>query len=190
LGNVALDDSGVLDLQSGIFKISGGYSPQASSTLSLILGGVTPGTGFAQLQVVGTAKLTGALAVTLNPGFTPKPGDTFQIITYGAGSGTFSTLTGISPGNPPVYLPTGVNLVANGAGVLNVDPAAAGQSAGRFRLRVSGLTGRTFVIEASTDLSTWSPVVTHSREADASGEVIEADVGAVPQCFFRVRVAQ
>ena len=44
------------------------------------------------MNVTGTVSLNGTLTVTLVNGFTPAPGDSFQIITYmGVLTGDFST---------------------------------------------------------------------------------------------------
>ena len=57
--------------------------------LTIELGG-TGGSQFDQLQVTGTATLTGTLRVLLISSFTPNVGDQFVILTAGTVSGTFS----------------------------------------------------------------------------------------------------
>src|SRR5262249_4816744 len=60
--------------------------------LSMILAGSAPGTGYPRLQVAGEADLAGTLAVSLGGAFRPAIGDSFNILTWGLHSGTFSTL--------------------------------------------------------------------------------------------------
>lgn len=91
---------------SGYSKFTGTYapgnspakvtlgSPTFAGTLSMDLGGTTPGTGYDQIVVTGTATLGGKLSVDLLNGFKPSSGDTFTLIkTSGSGkiSGQFTT---------------------------------------------------------------------------------------------------
>jgi phospholipase/lecithinase/hemolysin len=78
-GHLSLLDSG--DLSSG--------------NLDLMLGGTTAGTSYDQIQVGGTATLTGSLTIGLVPGFVPTPGETFTILEDTGGNpvnGTFTNL--------------------------------------------------------------------------------------------------
>ncbi len=49
-------------------------------------------TQYDYLDVTGAAALVGTLQVSLVNNFTPSPGQTFEILTWGSRSGTFSTL--------------------------------------------------------------------------------------------------
>jgi hypothetical protein len=85
-------NSGTLTLGiGGTFAVTGDYTQASGATLEVVLGG-TPASGqFSQMSVGGTATLNGTLKVTLANGYTPTTGDTFQIMTYGARSGDFTT---------------------------------------------------------------------------------------------------
>jgi len=66
-----------------------------SGNLNLVLGGTTAGSTYDQVQVGGTATLTGSLSLSLATGFVPTPGQTFTIVEDTAGtpiSGTFAGL--------------------------------------------------------------------------------------------------
>ena len=76
----------------GRLTISGNYSQLFSGTLQIELAGTTPGTSYDQLVVNGSTSLAGALLVSLINSFTPKRGDSFDILDWGTLSGTFSTL--------------------------------------------------------------------------------------------------
>jgi hypothetical protein len=59
-----------------------------------VLAGLTPGTGYSQLDVTGAAALDGVLDVTLllSESFsTLEPGDTFAIMSYASRSGDFTS---------------------------------------------------------------------------------------------------
>jgi hypothetical protein len=64
----------------------------AGPTLMIELAGVAPGTGYDQLHVTGNLSLGGTLAVSLINGFTPVAGSSFDILDWGALSGTFASL--------------------------------------------------------------------------------------------------
>ena len=90
----------------GIITVDGDYTQGVDGILEIELGGTTEGTGYDQLVVTGAATLQGTLNVTLLPGFTPQEGDTFFIIDYSSGTGTFDTV------NLP-DLPGGLSLEAD-----------------------------------------------------------------------------
>jgi T5SS/PEP-CTERM-associated repeat protein len=91
----------------GTITFAGGMSPGASpaevafegsvvlgsgNTLSMELGGVTPGSEHDVLSVAGSAALDGTLDVSLLGVFLPTLGETFEIITASGGvNGTFVT---------------------------------------------------------------------------------------------------
>jgi hypothetical protein len=73
----------------GILTVTGNYSQSAAGILDVQIGGADPGTGFAQLNIGGTAALDGMLELSLINGFTPFTGETFVILTSGGLSGRF-----------------------------------------------------------------------------------------------------
>ncbi len=74
----------------------------------------TASSQFGQISVSGTATLAGTLNVSFVNGFTPVAGQSFQIITFGSETGTFSQI--IAEGLPlgltlnPEYDPTDFTL--------------------------------------------------------------------------------
>ena len=77
----------------GILTISGNYTEAANSHLEIELGGTTPGAGYDQLSVGGTATLAGTLDVSYYNGFVPAPGILFTAVVCNARSGVFSAIT-------------------------------------------------------------------------------------------------
>lgn len=92
-------NNGTLDLQSGRVSISGSYSPAPSSSLTVAIGGLTPGTEFGQLSVVGAASLQGTLNIVRTNSFYPAAGNSFPVVTYGSRSGIFTAFTGVDFAN-------------------------------------------------------------------------------------------
>src|SRR5262249_2704391 len=77
--NAALVHVGTVDA-TGLLTIDGNYTQTAAGTLALRIGGPLVGAEFDQLQVTGTAKLDGALGVSLLGGYVPPPGDPFLVL--------------------------------------------------------------------------------------------------------------
>jgi len=76
----------------GIITVDGDYENLNSGVLQIELGGTEAGTEYDRLDVSGSAALDGVLNVTLANDFIPQPGDSFIILTYGSGTGAFSTV--------------------------------------------------------------------------------------------------
>jgi hypothetical protein len=82
------------------FKINGNYAQSNGGTLSIELDGTNPGTpDFDRLLVSEQASLAGTLDIILGSSFIPAVGDSFEILTYGSVSGTFTELD--LPSLPP-----------------------------------------------------------------------------------------
>jgi hypothetical protein len=116
----------------GILTIAAGKDFQQSSlgVLKVEIGGTAPGTQYDRLTVGGSASLAGRLQVSLINGFSPKPGDTFPVLTASSVSGSFSVIdpTGI-PGAfwAPFY--TGTNVVLTlGYNLVLPPPVISGNS--------------------------------------------------------------
>jgi T5SS/PEP-CTERM-associated repeat protein len=62
----------------------------AEATLLADLAGTGTDTGFGEIEVVGTAQLSGSLQVTLAEGFTPEAGDTFALLAASQISGSLT----------------------------------------------------------------------------------------------------
>jgi fibronectin-binding autotransporter adhesin len=73
-------------------NFQGGVALGGSNTLAIELGGLTPGGQYDQVQVAGQLLLGGTLAVSFINGFTPVSTNSFDILDWGALSGTFSTI--------------------------------------------------------------------------------------------------
>jgi len=116
---------------TGILNVNGSFTQTANGTVSVEIGGLLAGTSFDQLNMTGTAALAGTLDVALINGFTPAPGDMFDILTAGAVSGTFDvevlpTLGGGMSFNVNYSDPTKVKLevvAIPGFGDINCDGA-------------------------------------------------------------------
>ena len=87
----------------GTITINGSYFQTANGILDMELGGTTPGSGYDQLIVNGTANLNGTLSVIRWDNFVPKDGDVYTLITYYSKSGNFSDFDDATPVEGIVY---------------------------------------------------------------------------------------
>ena len=97
----------------GLLTILGDYTQTAGGVLVVEIGGPNTGTDFDQINVTGQATLDGTLTVNLTGGFVPNSGDSFQVLTFGSGTGVFATVNGDGPLFAASYDPVDVILVAN-----------------------------------------------------------------------------
>ncbi|HEX4122664.1 MAG TPA: hypothetical protein VH619_18780 [Verrucomicrobiae bacterium] len=97
-GQVDVGSGGVFipDESPGIFTIGGNLQEEPAGEMDVFIGGDSPGSGYSQVSVSGTASLGGTLNVILANGFTPAPGQIFTILNAGAIGGTFSQVNGAS----------------------------------------------------------------------------------------------
>ncbi|HYV97026.1 MAG TPA: hypothetical protein VE967_06205 [Gemmatimonadaceae bacterium] len=112
-GNV--NNQGVITVgpgTAGQLQIQGNFTN--TGTVNLELGGVTAGTQYDRISVVGNATLGGTLNVTLINSFTPASSSNFVVLTTtGAVSGTFATTNlPASITSPPTYNAANVTLIA------------------------------------------------------------------------------
>lgn len=82
---------------TGVMSIEGNYTQGAGGTLEVEIGGTTTG-AYDRLAVTGVATLNGTLVVEKFGGFTPLPGQSFNVLTFGSRSGDLSLVnqTGLS----------------------------------------------------------------------------------------------
>ncbi|MBL9169120.1 MAG: hypothetical protein JNN07_15375 [Verrucomicrobiales bacterium] len=158
---VAFVQSGRLEVLTGTVRVVGNSTFSPGSVIRTRIGGPDPGQDFGQLQVTGSAALSGALELELANGFTPATNQTFAILTCGSRTGTFSSFQGgfIADGFyfRPSYTTAAVQLeVINGVARL-VSPTKLN---GAFSSRIQGVINGVYQIESSTNLVDWAPLGT------------------------------
>jgi hypothetical protein len=184
LGGVAFNNTGTVEVLTGIMSFNGGYS-QTGGTLSF---GISSLTDFGQISISGNAPLTGTLNINLRNGFQPGLGDTFQVMTYSSRTGTFTAVTGCSIGNglffDVMYENTRLLLVTKD-GAPHLDSFKWSFNNGQFQFRLTtGTSGQTYVIEASTTLTNWVPISTNALP-DCVLEFVDTNAVNFPYRFYR-----
>ena len=108
-----------------VSTISGSLNQSAiASKLTMELAGTTPGVGYDQLTVGGSAALGGTLQIDLKSGFLQNTGDVYTLLNAAGGiSGTFAnTILPVLSGGRSwqvIYNPTSVQLMINATGGWN-----------------------------------------------------------------------
>jgi Immunoglobulin domain len=131
-----------------------------SGTTNLLIGGIL---GLVPLNILTIKNVTST-----------NGGNYSVVIKNGGGSVTSDDAT----------LVVLLNTVSN---VLNIVSAGTGMTANGFQIQLSGPAGSNYVIQASTDLQSWTPISTNSAP---SGTVSYTDTSAKTNVFrfYRARV--
>ncbi|RYF36546.1 MAG: hypothetical protein EOO38_27540, partial [Cytophagaceae bacterium] len=87
----------------GTITINGNFTQTAGGVLDMELGGSTPGTGYDQILVNGTAYLAGTLNMLRWGNYIPKNGDVYTLFTYYAKVGSFTKFVDATPLNGISY---------------------------------------------------------------------------------------
>jgi hypothetical protein len=110
---------------TGIFTINGNYSQTSTGKLMEQVGWIN-GSNASLFQVNGVATLDGTLALTLLNGYDPTVGDSFILMTFLMGQGSFDTVTGLNLGNnlffDLMYDPHDVRVVVESQPVATPEP--------------------------------------------------------------------
>jgi len=170
---------------------------QNADTQTIDLSGITSGASneIQTLNVTATSSNTRLI----KPSITYTSPNTTGILTFKPthnhyGSATISvTVDDGGPGNNlitqtftvTVFSPSGgvyTSILPEPAPTLTVESGTNGQ----FTLTASGVSGNTYIVEASKDLVNWIPIQTNIIPTNASAfTVVDPEAGLAPQRFYR-----
>ncbi len=156
------NNTGALEIRSGIVSLTGDYAPGAGSSLKVYLGGLTAGTQFGQLRVGGTAMLNGTLNL-VTKGFVPVAANSFLVVRSGTRGGAFAAVTGDDLGGGltlvPTYLLGDLTLVATDLIPAALPPLAPHVDGGGRVIRwPAGPAG--YELQTATSITgPWTPVL-------------------------------
>jgi len=77
-------------LQAGTASFGGDIFLGAGAVTTIEVGGTTPGADLDQIATLANLGVAGLLRVELIPGFTPSPGDVYQVFDFATTTGSFS----------------------------------------------------------------------------------------------------
>ena len=184
---------------SGTAVIQGDYEQTATGSLKIQLDSSDPGTNYDRLTVGGVATLGGTLDLSMFNGFqnSIQATDTFAIVASANPiAGTFANVANggrlvtaggegsfvVNYGSSSAYGPYEVVLSDYRPQTRLITPTF--QTNGAFSFLTTGPAGQTNVIEASTNLQTWVPLVTNGTGVLP---FMDNDASNHPMRFYRTR---
>ena len=162
--DVVFYNQGVIEQLSGIWTFGRNFS----LTEGTVLFGLAGDTTFGRINLTGTASLAGSLAARLLNGYVPATNRTFQIMSYGVVSGTFTDTSGLDVGFgryfTPVYTPTSLTLQTHATNTTSFTPVVLSeprQELNGFSFLFTGDPGTDYTVQFSTNLSqtNWSTLL-------------------------------
>jgi hypothetical protein len=191
IGPAFATNSGTITAQTGQILMAGQWTLLSSGSLNVVLNSATNYGSFIistnYPTIVGNADLAGAFNATLNNGYVPTNGTTFNVITYGSFTGSFSSLGlpaadswqsnygstnfTLLVGSPKPQFGTfnlsGTNLIFNGLG---------------------GPPGSNYVVLVSTNLTiplaNWSALITNTFDGNGQFHYTNPVSPSKPRQFF------
>jgi hypothetical protein len=183
--NPTFNNFGLLDAQTGLVNLNGNYT-LAGGALNF---GLTSLTNFGRIRLSGSpAVLAGTLGANLNNGYLPNVGASFPLLSYSSASGVFANLN--LPGGTAWqtnYGSTAFTLSrSSGPPTLGFGSTPAWGTNG-FRFAVDGQIGQAYILQASTNLVNWVPVLNFTC---TNSPTYVTDPGAKSFIWRFYRVAQ
>ena len=86
--NNYLENTGVLDAEAGVTELNGGVD-LSGGTMNFGVSGLTQ---YGRVSIPGVAALDGRLSATLNNGYAPSAGNSFEVLSYGLETNAFESL--------------------------------------------------------------------------------------------------
>ena len=91
-------------ISPGRLTVQGNYDQRSSGSYNCEIGGTIAGTNYDQVVITGNATLAGTINVVSINGFTPAPGDRFEIMKFASRSGSV-TFQGLDIANGITLVP-------------------------------------------------------------------------------------
>jgi hypothetical protein len=172
---------GVLSLGSG-----NDYQQLAGGILRSEVGGHVAGTQYDQLVVGGNASLAGVLELQIINGFTPKPGDSFLVLTCGTQAGKFAQVSAPQISGA-VWVP---HYTGNGVSVVLADQVTLAPptlSGGELSFSFKTTPGLSYIVQRSSTLNpaNWQTLTTLSGDGTTLSVSDPANEG---RQFYRVLI--
>jgi hypothetical protein len=191
IGPAFATNSGAITAQTGQILMAGQWTLLSPGSLNVVLSSATNYGSFIistnYPNIVGTADLAGAFNATLNNGYFPTNGTTFNVVTYGSFTGSFSSL-----GLPAAvswqsnYGSTNFSLVAGSElpqfGIVNLS------GTNLIFNGTGGPAGSNYVMLASTNLAlpltNWTALATNTFDGSGRFYYTNPVSPAKPRQFF------
>ncbi len=180
---VSFVNTGTLDAQSGKIQISGPYA-QTGGTMNF---GITSPAYYGQIAFPTSAPLTGSVSVNFNSGYIPSAGDSFPLVTYGTRTGAFTTLALPAQEQWQTNYSAStftLSILSVSGGGLPVTITPVSLVSGKFTMQVNGGVGPSYILQASTNFTTWTNLITNTPSV-MPFSVIDTNAGSFKRRFYR-----
>lgn len=176
------------------FAISGWTSPSSQAVTitnaqtTLAAGTYVLQTGSLQVTILPANVVTSGAKWQVDGGPLQAAGSTLPGLLPGSHIVSFNTVLGwVTPVNQIVIITNTLTTPAAATFFFGFPPQVAGAIApgGSFQLVLSGSTGISYVVQASSDLASWTPISTNVMPAGGSMPVNDPDKGNNAQRFYR-----
>ena len=184
-------NSGTITAQTGQILMAGQWTLLSSGSLNVVLNSATNYGSFIistnYPNIVGNADLAGAFNATLNTGYVPTNGTTFNVLSYGSFTGSFTSLG----------LPSAVSWQSTyGSTNLTLLVGSPKPQFGTFNLSgtnlifngLGGPPGSNYVVLVSTNLTiplaNWSALITNTFDGNGQFHYTNPVSPSKPRQFF------
>jgi hypothetical protein len=183
--SLAFTNAGTLDVQSGIIQLASSYM-QIGGTMNF---GIISLGDYGQITFSGNAPLTGTLSVNFEDGYFPSAGDSFALVSYASHSGIFTNLALPSQAQWQTnYSGTTFTLSVLSASGLPVILKPVSLASGQFTMQLNAEVGPTYILLASTNLTSWTPLATNTPLAMPL-ILVDTNASKFPRRFYRAQVS-
>ena len=187
-GGVPFNNSGTLDLQTGLLQVESAFTINPTSNIKLGIKGTTPGTEVAQLNFTRNAGFNGSFNVVLTNNYSPTLGSSYVVMNYPSKSGTFTTPSLPALGSGLAwkvnYSDTQLTVQVVQAHTL-ANPVKQGD--GTYSISFSGPAVTSIQFQVSTNLVDWETLQT-VNSFSGTQNFIDADALNYPHRFYRVQI--
>jgi hypothetical protein len=159
--------------------IYGNYTNGSAVTLSIQLGNSSNA-----LTITGGASLGGTLSLGYTAGFQPMPGQQFILGSASSVSASFTNIILPAVGSNGIGLISSITSTSVVATVTNFTPSLSSPEItadGVFQLTLAGVPGNNYVVQASTNLVDWVPLLTNVAPFLFS----DTNAGTNPKGYYR-----
>jgi len=169
IAEAAFINTGMLELRSGKLRLPNGGGFASAGTLSFLISGPTAGVQYGQYET-GRAALDGGFNVSLANGFRPTGCDAFDLMKFLFKTGNLTSTNGLDLGGGLSFI---MNMSDTNLTLVTAAPqpclgSLVYSTNGEFQFQLTGQIGSNYVIQASTNLTTWIRLATNAISGSGS----------------------
>ena len=188
-------NSGIIEVRSGKLVIEN-CALLNQGTVLFPIGGRTAGVDFGQFQDGRSsdgfqaeipAPLDGTFRVILTNSFRPTGCDTFELMKFSSKTGNFANTNGLNLGGGLSFI---MNFSSTDLTLITAAPqpclgSVVSLTNGQFQFQITGQVGSNYMIQASTNFSSWIPIATNVIPVSGVLSVTDPSATNYSRRFYR-----